>query len=94
MYARYHSHPHITVRPSHVGNESVRKTLIYKLFFKNKIIIPLDVRTQANYQGMDPEFIGLIFSVFQNEKSDKVIHSCFNSFLIYFLILAQVLIYE
>jgi len=46
----YHSHPHITVRPSHV-----------------------DVRTQAMYQLMDPDFIGLIFSVFQQEGSEKVI---------------------
>ena len=37
----YHSHPHITVEPSHV-----------------------DVRTQGQYQAMDPAFIGLIFSVF------------------------------
>lgn len=44
----YHSHPHITVQPSHV-----------------------DVRTQANYQAMDPDFIGLIFSVFQQEANEK-----------------------
>lgn len=43
----YHSHPHITVHPSHV-----------------------DVNTQANYQAMDPHFVGLIFSVFSNESSN------------------------
>jgi len=37
----YHSHPHITVHPSHV-----------------------DLATQASYQTMDNNFIGLIFSVF------------------------------
>jgi len=55
----YHSHPHITVRPSHV-----------------------DVRTQAMYQLMDPDFIGLIFSVFQQERSEKfanVSMICFQS---------------
>ncbi|KAK3026081.1 hypothetical protein RJ639_040753 [Escallonia herrerae] len=44
----YHSHPHITVLPSHV-----------------------DVRTQAMYQLLDPGFIGLIFSCF-NEDVHKV----------------------
>eukprot|EP00003_Mantamonas_plastica_P000564 TRINITY_DN10458_c0_g1_i1.p1 TRINITY_DN10458_c0_g1~~TRINITY_DN10458_c0_g1_i1.p1 ORF type:complete len:192 (-),score=37.22 TRINITY_DN10458_c0_g1_i1:3-578(-) len=44
----YHSHPHITVGPSHV-----------------------DVRTQASYQMMDEHFVGLIFSVFFEEKSTK-----------------------
>jgi proteasome lid subunit RPN8/RPN11 len=42
----YHSHPHITVLPSHV-----------------------DVRTQAMYQMLDPGFIGLIISTF-NEVCD------------------------
>jgi BRCA1/BRCA2-containing complex subunit 3 len=37
----YHSHPHITVLPSHV-----------------------DIRTQAMYQMLDPGFIGLIISTF------------------------------
>lgn len=55
----YHSHPHITVVPSHV-----------------------DVRTQANYQAMDPDFIGLIFSVFQQETNEKFASAsmiCFQS---------------
>lgn len=43
----YHSHPHITVWPSHV-----------------------DVGTQADYQLMDSNFIGLIFSCFND--ADKV----------------------
>ncbi|CAM9891727.1 unnamed protein product, partial [Scytosiphon promiscuus] len=45
----YHSHPHITVLPSHV-----------------------DVRTQGQYQSMDKRFIGLIFSVFSEDKQSKV----------------------
>ncbi|KAL4239626.1 BRCA1 BRCA2-containing complex [Mactra antiquata] len=44
----YHSHPHITVWPSHV-----------------------DVRTQATYQLMDPGFVGLIYSVFNEDKNTK-----------------------
>lgn len=44
----YHSHPHITVWPSHV-----------------------DVRTQAMYQMMDDQFVGLIFSVFNEDKTTK-----------------------
>jgi len=54
----YHSHPHITVWPSHV-----------------------DVRTQANYQQMDNGFIGLIFSVFNEDasKQNKIQVICFQS---------------
>lgn len=32
----------------------------------------IDVHTQANYQQMDEGFIGLIFSVFNEDKSTKV----------------------
>lgn len=32
----------------------------------------VDVRTQAMYQMMDEGFIGLIFSVFNEDKSTKV----------------------
>lgn len=42
----YHSHPHITVQPSHV-----------------------DLRTQASYQMMDDRFVGIIFSVFNVDKT-------------------------
>ncbi|XP_060559396.1 lys-63-specific deubiquitinase BRCC36-like [Ruditapes philippinarum] len=55
----YHSHPHITVWPSHV-----------------------DVRTQAMYQMMDPGFVGLIFSVFnqdKNTKQNRVQVTCFQA---------------
>jgi len=44
----YHSHPHVTVLPSHV-----------------------DIRTQAGYQTMDNQFVGLIFSVFWSDKANK-----------------------
>lgn len=46
----YHSHPHITVQPSHV-----------------------DLRTQASYQMMDNRFIGVIFSVFNVDKTKVII---------------------
>ncbi|XP_014211487.1 lys-63-specific deubiquitinase BRCC36 [Copidosoma floridanum] len=55
----YHSHPHITVCPSHV-----------------------DVGTQAMYQIMDSSFVGLIFSVFSEDKGSKeqeVSLTCFQS---------------
>ncbi|KAI9552521.1 hypothetical protein GHT06_022887 [Daphnia sinensis] len=55
----YHSHPHITVHPSHV-----------------------DVLTQSNYQAMDPDFVGLILSVFQQENNEKFANSsliCFQA---------------
>jgi len=55
----YHSHPRITVWPSHV-----------------------DVQTQAMYQMMDERFIGLIFSVFNQEKNTKqnrIQVTCFQS---------------
>merc|ERR1712168_489979 len=55
----YHSHPHITVWPSHV-----------------------DVRTQAMYQMMDESFVGLIFSVFNEDKHNKqnrIQITCFQS---------------
>ncbi|MBA0723155.1 hypothetical protein Golax_003764 [Gossypium laxum] len=52
----YHSHPHITVLPSHV----------------DFLLLPsADVRTQAMYQLLDSGFIGLIFSCF-SEDTNKV----------------------
>lgn len=45
----YHSHPRITVHPSH-----------------------LDLVTQANYQQMEPNFVGLIFSVFDYDKERNI----------------------
>lgn len=52
----YHSHPHMTCRPSHV-----------------------DLRYQGDYQMLDPGFVGLIFSVFnedtQNSKSRIQLHA-------------------
>ena len=55
----YHSHPHITVQPSHV-----------------------DVRTQASYQMLDVDFVGLIFSVFNQDaaaKASKIQMTAFQS---------------
>jgi len=56
----YHSHPHITVWPSHV-----------------------DVRTQYDYQRMDPTFIGLIFAGFAEDAplKGRVQVTCFQSVL-------------
>jgi len=45
----YHSHPRMTVHPSHV-----------------------DLATQANYQLMDTDFVGLIFSVFNYDSTNNV----------------------
>ncbi|XP_046681045.1 lys-63-specific deubiquitinase BRCC36-like isoform X1 [Homalodisca vitripennis] len=55
----FHSHPHITVWPSHV-----------------------DVNTQANYQTMSGSFVGIISSVFSEDKTTKeceVNLTCFQS---------------
>ncbi|XP_033019193.1 lys-63-specific deubiquitinase BRCC36-like [Lacerta agilis] len=55
----YHSHPHITVWPSHI-----------------------DLCTQAMYQMLDRDFVGLIFSCFDDDKSTKtgrVVFTCFQS---------------
>lgn len=55
----YHSHPHITVWPSHV-----------------------DIRTQLSYQMLDQGFVGIIFSVFSEDKSSKeqeIQVTCFQS---------------
>lgn len=64
----YHSHPHITVWPSHVGIA----ILIVNSHILNFCLV--DVRTQADYQVMSPNFIGLIFSCFQ--EIDKVSSKC------------------
>jgi len=45
----YHSHPHITVWPSHV-----------------------DVKTQAMYQLMDENFIGIIISCFNDDATNQL----------------------
>lgn len=54
----YHSHPHITVQPSHV-----------------------DLRTQASYQLMDNRFVGIIFSVFNEDKvkGQEIQVTCFQA---------------
>jgi len=53
----YHSHPHITVWPSHV-----------------------DVRTQASYQLMDKDFLGLIVSCYNDcNGTSQVQVTCFQS---------------
>ncbi|KAH1097087.1 hypothetical protein J1N35_014008, partial [Gossypium stocksii] len=50
----YHSHPHITVLPSHV----------------DFLLLPsANVRTQAMYQLLDSGFIGLIFSCFSEDTN-------------------------
>ena len=36
-----------------------------------------DVRTQGQYQSMDKRFIGLIFSVFNEDKLSKVYLQCY-----------------
>lgn len=58
----YHSHPHITVLPSAVGNLPFAQITVQVVIgFKS------DCRTQASYQQMDKRFVGLIFSVFPGD---------------------------
>ncbi|KAG6382818.1 hypothetical protein SASPL_157475 [Salvia splendens] len=76
----YHSHPHITVLPSHV--EPMDSGALFSSKFKTlsgtrltcmpyselaKSILWDNVRTQAMYQLLDPGFIGLIFSCFSED---------------------------
>lgn len=63
----YHSHPHITVQPSHVGacppplprarTKGARSRNWPRRF-------AADVKTQGGYQYLDDCFVGVIFSVF------------------------------
>lgn len=56
----YHSHPHITVWPSHV-----------------------DLATQNNYQAMDENFVGIIFSLFNDDNATMMSClevTCFQTF--------------
>ena len=73
----YHSHPHITVWPSHVGETNsleIMKCFIYSIFLS-------DVSTQSSYQLLDPNFIGLIFSCFNDsdKKKSRMQLICFQS---------------
>ncbi|XP_062916744.1 lys-63-specific deubiquitinase isoform X1 [Mobula hypostoma] len=71
----YHSHPHITVWPSHVGYHGCNQK-------HRGPWHPEDVRTQAMYQMMDQGFVGLIFSCFiedKNTKTGRVLYTCFQS---------------
>lgn len=81
----YHSHPHITVWPSHVGkNQSTPLPhqfhnfsfhchgKLFQLVCLRHSFSTTDVRTQAMYQMMDQGFVGLIFSCFIEDKNTKV----------------------
>jgi len=65
----YHSHPHITVFPSHVGE------LLEHMLPKDQHLIDmdslLDLRTQLSQQLMDDKFFGIIVSCF-NSHNDNV----------------------
>jgi hypothetical protein len=65
----YHSHPHITVLPSHVGKLTYLKKYIFISIFSLEFrdVYYEDVRTQAMYQLLDQGFIGLIFSCFNED---------------------------
>ncbi|XP_070990419.1 lys-63-specific deubiquitinase BRCC36 isoform X1 [Oncorhynchus clarkii lewisi] len=91
----YHSHPHITVWPSHVGkNQSTPLPhqfhnfsfhchgKLFQLVCLCHSFSTTDVRTQAMYQMMDQGFVGLIFSCFiedKNTKTGRVLYTCFQS---------------
>ncbi|CAI5476041.1 unnamed protein product [Closterium sp. Yama58-4] len=61
----YHSHPHITVHPSHVDDSKHPMCLFPSL----SVWCPSDVRTQGMYQMLDEGFVGLIFSAFNRASS-------------------------
>ena len=81
----YHSHPHITVWPSHVGEYQIvivcdsYTEVVYIIWTARSVIqlytiffVCVDVQTQADYQMMDDNFVGLIFAVFNEDKQTKV----------------------
>lgn len=74
----YHSHPHITVWPSHVGEYPTLLLLAPSLslhIFGGRLFIWLntpvgiDLGTQFQYQMMEPTFIGLIISCFNQQSN-------------------------
>ncbi|GAN09069.1 lys-63-specific deubiquitinase BRCC36-like isoform 1 [Mucor ambiguus] len=74
----YHSHPHITVFPSHVGKlfEQVLDNGQHLIDFDS-----LDLRTQLSQQLMDDKFFGIIVSCFDshNDNTEKLQITCFQS---------------
>jgi len=47
---------------------------IYLLWIDLCVFGVVDIKTQANYQLMDDNFVGLIFSCFNEDPQDKVFH--------------------
>ena len=72
----YHSHPHITVFPSHVGEYKLAVLLFFLLAMSPPPLPDLDVRTQGQFQNLDSGFIGLIFGVFNQDKRTQVRACC------------------
>ena len=78
----YHSHPHITVLPSHVdvrtqvtwcpsaGGQTGGLALTAYLIH-HKLVHSAALSPQAMYQLLDEHFIGLIFSVFNSDAASK-----------------------
>jgi hypothetical protein len=76
----YHSHPHITVLPSAVGTARRgtpcgAERASERASAHASLCRAADVRTQSTYQLLDEGFVGLIFSVFDQDQRDKV-RSC------------------
>lgn len=72
----YHSHPKITVWPSHVGNIMMHfRNLSTRCQLKYFDCYRVDTDTQAVYQMMDETFVGLIFSCFNEDKSSFEVSS-------------------
>ncbi|XP_060264369.1 lys-63-specific deubiquitinase BRCC36 isoform X2 [Ovis aries] len=82
----YHSHPHITVWPSHVVSGGLQRDSAIHIHVSilpqsplpsrlphdmEQIHVLYNVRTQAMYQMMDQGFVGLIFSCFIEDKNTK-----------------------
>src|SRR4051812_3056632 len=72
----YHSHPHITVFPSHVGSYEVSGINSHSEFGLSSLKIfqrqthDLDLRTQESQQLMDPRFCGIIISCFNTDTEN------------------------
>ncbi len=69
----YHSHPHITVFPSHVGACACMPVAHSPLTLGFDWS---DVQTQAMYQQLDQDFVGLIFACYSIDKHNVCVLCC------------------
>lgn len=70
----YHSHPHITVFPSHVGELLEQMHIKAPSYWHDS----LDLKTQLSQQLMDEKFFGIIVSCFDSHN-DNVMQGVYDA---------------